>query len=134
MSGLVHVNCGAVGLVDVVCGAGAPFKLAHGSVAGLYVCGVLGGVVATVLMAKMSSRFRSARGRVSVHRRSSCVTWVMCSVGMRWGRCNVRDIIEKIPIFAWPVYLVRKNDCSSSDLMLVRSTMHRCREVPRMSV
>ena len=37
MSGLVRVNCGAVGLVDVVCGAGAPFELAHGSVAGSYV-------------------------------------------------------------------------------------------------
>ena len=46
----------------------------------------------------------------------------------------MRDISEKIPIFAWPVFLVRKNDCSGSDLMLVHSTMHRCREVPRMSV
>ena len=88
-SGRVRVSCGAVGLVDVVCGAGAPFELSHGSVAGSYVGGVLGDVVATVLMAKMilvSSRFRSARGRVSVHRRSSCVTWVMCSVGVRMGR------------------------------------------------
>jgi len=46
----------------------------------------------------------------------------------------VTDIIEKIPIFAWPVYLVRKNDYSGSDPMPVRSTMHRCRAVPRMSV
>jgi hypothetical protein len=89
MSGLVRVSCGAVGLVDVVCRAGAPFELAHGRVAGSYVGGVLGGVVATFLMAKMidmSSRFWSARGRVSVHRSSSCVTWVMCSVGVRMGR------------------------------------------------
>ncbi len=46
----------------------------------------------------------------------------------------MRDIIEKILIFAWPMYLVRKSDDSGSDLMLVHSTMHRCREVPRMSV
>ena len=47
-SGRVRVSCGAVGLVDVVCGAGAPFELSHGSVAGSYVGGVLGAVVATV--------------------------------------------------------------------------------------
>ena len=46
----------------------------------------------------------------------------------------MRDISKKIPIFAWPAFLGRKNDYSGSDLMLVRSTMHRCREVPRMSV
>jgi hypothetical protein len=63
MRGIVPVSCGAVGLVEVVCGAGAPFELDHGRVAGSYVGGVLGGAVVTFLMAKMidvSSHFCSA--------------------------------------------------------------------------
>ena len=77
------------GIVDTAVTAFKNNPAAVGAGAGALLGGVLGGVVATVLMAKMilvSSRFRSARGRVSVHRRSSCVTWVMCSVGVRMGR------------------------------------------------
>ena len=35
MRGIVRVRCGAVGFVDVACGAGSPFELGHGRVAGL---------------------------------------------------------------------------------------------------
>ena len=76
--------CGAVGFDEVgacdcspfVVGC-SPFDAGHGSVSGSYVGGCVGGAPANFLMAAIVDRnscLRVARGRISMHRMSSCAT------------------------------------------------------------
>ena len=87
--------CGADGFDEVgACGCSPfevgclPFDAGHGSVAGSYVGGFVGGAPENFLMAAIvdkNSLLRVARGRISIHRMSSFATCVVCSAGVRVG-------------------------------------------------
>ncbi len=95
MRGVVRVMCGAVGFEEVgACGcspfevACSPFEAGHGSVAGSYVGGSVGGAPVNFRMAAVvvsNTRLRVAGGSISMHRISSCTTCVVCSAGVRVG-------------------------------------------------
>ena len=100
MRGIVRVRCGAVGLVDVVCAAGSPFEAGHGSVEGLYVGVVLGGVPVTFCIARtivVSRRHLVARGSGTMYRMSSLVTCAICSAGVYVGRTQCVGYNSKDP-------------------------------------
>lgn len=100
MRGAVRVMCGAVGFEEVgACGC-SPFEAGHGSVAGSYVGGFVGGAPVNFLMAAIvdrNSRLRVARGRISIHRTSSFATCVVCSAGVRVGSWQWTGYSSKDP-------------------------------------
>ena len=87
--------CGAVGLEEVgACGcspfelACSPFDAGHGSVAGSYVGGSVGGAPVNFRMAAVvlrNTRLRVASGSISMHRINSFATCAVCSAGVRVG-------------------------------------------------